>query len=62
VKKIDLELKQSMPIEEAVGIAVGCASMCWKPNTGDALFDTESAKQVVDQLVAYIEMRIRDQG
>ena len=33
----------------------GKASMCWEPSTGDAVFDSESAVNAVDEALKQIE-------
>ena len=37
---------------EAIGQAIGAASMCWTPRPSDAVFDSESALAIADALIA----------
>lgn len=47
----------STPIEEAVGQAIGAASACWENLSGAGIFESTRAKQIVDELVAYINSK-----
>lgn len=46
-----------LSLEEAIAYTVGAASTCWKPDTGDAVFDTETAKQVSQELERYVTIK-----
>ena len=37
---------------EAIGQAIGAASMCWTPRPSDAVFDSECASAIADELIA----------
>jgi len=49
-------------IRQCIGEAVGLASMCWKP-APDAVFDSEMASRIVDEVLAnidaYVDERIQ---
>ena len=37
---------------EAIGQAIGAASMCWTPRPSDAVFDSERASAIADELIS----------
>ena len=37
---------------EAIGQAIGAASMCWTPRPSDAVFDSTAALAIADELIA----------
>lgn len=45
------------PIETAVGEAIGAVSACWENLSGAGIFESTRAKQIVDELVAYIKSK-----
>lgn len=47
-------------LAEAIGLSVGRASTCWRPDTGDAVFDSAAANVVVDHLTWWVENYIQD--
>jgi hypothetical protein len=44
----------SLPLESAVGQAVGAASMCWEHVDRAGVFDDQRARAVADALLAYL--------
>jgi len=49
-----LELRSEYSLEEAVGMTVGYASMCWNPRpTGD--FDSTEASEAAQELIEWIK-------
>lgn len=40
-------------LHEAVGQAIGAASMCWRP-TPDGVFDSDRASRIMDELMVVI--------
>lgn len=48
------EAQQADPLRTAVMEALGAASSCWIPDTGDAVFDSERATRIGDDLMAVI--------
>lgn len=51
------EWTTATPIDEAVGQAIGAASMCWEHVEDAGVFDSTRAKQIVDELVQYFESK-----
>jgi hypothetical protein len=47
-------------LEEAVGQALGAASMCWNPRPSDQVFDSEMATVISKELVKFIRERYDD--
>lgn len=43
-----------MPLHEAVGQALGAASMCWHPRPSSQVFDSVIAEQILDALMGFI--------
>lgn len=43
-----------LSLEEAVRYTVGAGSTCWVGGTGEAVFDTEMANEVANELVRYV--------
>lgn len=43
-----------LPLEEAVGQALGAASGCWENLEGAGVFDSTRCKAVLDWLLAYL--------
>jgi hypothetical protein len=54
---IDLQLTPAHTLEQAVGEALGAASMCWETPEGAGVFDSSAASGIADQLVAWIRSR-----
>jgi hypothetical protein len=47
----------TLPIEDAVYLAIGAASTCWE-NPGEAgIFDEARAKQIGNELIAYFKSK-----
>ena len=44
------------PIDDAVGEAMGYASMCWDP-APEGVFDSERASDAADELVAFLRRK-----
>lgn len=42
-------------LEQAVGLTIGAASVCWENMNGTGVFESDRAKELLDQLVDYIE-------
>lgn len=58
VQRPILELDQSKSLEEAVGLALGAASVCWDPMDGTGVFMSERCAKIGDELVEYINTRV----
>ncbi len=43
-----------LTLRQAIDITLGGASTCWIPDTGDAVFDSETATGLADELEHYI--------
>ena len=43
-----------LTLRQGIDITLGGASTCWKPDTGDAVFDSETATVLGDELEHYI--------
>lgn len=54
-----LEAATSAP--EVLGIAVGAASVCWEDVRGAGIFDSEGAKEVLDQTMARLDVLLKEQ-
>jgi hypothetical protein len=52
-------LDEASDIEEAVGIAIGAASMCWNPPPGDQVFDSTRARHICEELADRIEAELQ---
>jgi len=46
----------NLPKSEAVGQAIGAASMCWENMQGTGQFDSTRAKDILDQLLEHLEL------
>lgn len=44
-------------IEEAIGLAIGAASMCWENPAGAGVFDSSRAALLVKQLYEHVQLR-----
>ena len=42
-------------LNQAVFMSIGAASVCWESMSGTGVFDDQRARQVGEELVAYIE-------
>lgn len=47
-------------IETAVFKCIGAASVCWTHIDGERVFDSTRAKEIGDELVAYVRMTIEE--
>lgn len=48
---------EELTLHAAVFEALGAASTCWKPGTGDAVFDDRRAKEVGNKLIDFIQVQ-----
>lgn len=55
-----LDLKHGTPLSEAVFMALGAASVCWDDMTGKGVFESTRAKQIGDELLAFVQAQPRD--
>ena len=46
------------PVHEAIGEAIGAASMCWDPRPSTAVFDSTRAAQIADELEALLRRKL----
>jgi hypothetical protein len=53
---LDLE---KVGMEEAIGIAIGAASLCWENPSGAGEFDSTQASKIVDELLEKIRSEVR---
>lgn len=53
-EKPELQLVESMSLDEAVGVALGYASACWSNLNGAGVFESDRAAQASRELVRYI--------
>lgn len=51
------EWQVDTPIHEAIGQAIGAASMCWNPPPSTQVFDSELASAIVDELLALLQRK-----
>lgn len=51
-----MEIGPGIPIVQAIGEAIGAASMCWVP-IPEGVFDSERASEIVDVLLGYLGHR-----
>lgn len=59
----EFKIEDGTSVAEAVGTALGYASMCWVGDTGDLEFDSERARQCAQELTdAIINGRLRVDG
>lgn len=52
-----LNLQVSVPIEEAMSLAIGAASMCWATVDNAGEFNSSRAEKIKDELVEYINWK-----
>jgi len=46
-------------LEEVIGQAIGAASVCWETPQGAGVFDSTRAKELLDEVVEWIETNYR---
>ena len=47
-----------VPVHEAVGQAIGAASMCWETPEGAGEFDSTRASAIVDELMSLLRRKL----
>lgn len=52
---MSFEIEPGSTLDEAIGQAIGYASMCWVGGTGDLEFDSTAASQCAEALTAYVK-------
>ena len=50
---------EDMSLETVVFTALGAASVCWENMEGTGVFDDRRAKEIGDELVEFLEARVR---
>lgn len=55
--KLPQDSDHPVTLEELIFIAIGRASMCWLPNTGDAAFDSTEASAIGNELIRSLRAR-----
>lgn len=56
--KTSFDWKPDTPLHEAIGEAVGAASMCWQFPAGAGRFDSDRAAAIVDALEEFIHSKM----
>jgi len=46
------------PAHEAIGEAIGAASMCWIPRPSSAVFDSTTAGQIAQELEDFLKRKL----
>jgi hypothetical protein len=46
------------PVHEAIGQAIGAASMCWEHPENAGVFDSTRAVELVDELIAFLQSKL----
>ena len=47
-----------VPVDQAIGEAIGAASMCWEHPERAGVFNSERASQIVDELMALLRRKL----
>ena len=54
-----LAIKDADTLEEAIGIGIGAASMCWDNIEGAGVFDSQRASLIVEMLLFRVREYVR---
>jgi hypothetical protein len=53
-----LGFQYDTPVDEAIGIALGAASMCWEHPQAAGVFDSQRAAAISEELLSFIRYKV----